>query len=124
MSSKVSGTISVIVNVTDFYHAVVEVILYYNGGRDMTYMAFNHTSLCYQSEFDTTQFDDGLFELVVYARCEVGEIGIASISILIDNHSGYPIISEFPSSAVIAIALLGLLGVVLLVKHVWNKALP
>jgi hypothetical protein len=124
MSSKVSGTVSVIVNVTDFYHSVVEVILYYNGGKGMTYMAFNYTSLYYQSEFDTTQFDDGLYELVIYARCEVGEIGIASISILIDNHSGYPIVSEFTSSAVIATALLGLLMVVLLVKHKWNKALP
>jgi hypothetical protein len=116
MSSKVSGAINVIVNVTDFYHSIVEVILYYNGGKSMTHMTFNYTSLYYQSEFNTTQFDDGLHELIVYARCEAGEIGIASISILIDNHTGYPVISEFPSFAIIAIVLFGLFLAVLLVR--------
>lgn len=73
----------------------------------MTYMNFNYTSLYHETEFDTTPYADGLYELVTYAKCDWWEIGIESISILIDNYSEYPLVAEFSSSTILAMIFFG-----------------
>ncbi len=87
----VTGIINVAVNVTDNYHVVTTTRLYSNGGDDHTEMEYNSISRLYEVSFNTTVFEDGLYELVAFAQCQVGEIGIASISIHINNYGTPPI---------------------------------
>lgn len=86
---EINGTIGVILNITDFYHAIIITNLYYHGGANYTSLTFNTTSEYYNTSFDTTKYVDGLHELVAYVTNDVGEVGIASIAVLVDNHNTF-----------------------------------
>jgi len=101
---ELKGTINVVVNVTDYYHPITTVRLYYNGGNNFTIMLFNPTSGFYEVAFNTSILSDGLHELVVFAQCQAGEIGIASISIFVNNNGTFPTIDDSEPPTIIKIS--------------------